>query len=133
MLAVLCCYGCNSPVDKSKGLHDTSGNSESKNTVTVKDSLSPVNNKLIGIWTDGRTENATFDIRKDSIYYVEQMKSYRYSTRGDSIKIYYEDYTFNANVYFIKDTLAISSEEGGQILEVFKLNVETHICVSFRS
>ena len=68
--------------------------------------------KLIGVWTDGSSENASFDVRKDNIYYVEQFATYRYSFNGDTVKIFYPDWTFTGAVSFSKDTLLIISENG---------------------
>ncbi len=67
--------------------------------------------KLFGIWTDGSTENATFDIRKDSIYYVDHFATYKYSLTDDRIKIFYSDWTFTGAVVFSKDTMMIVSED----------------------
>jgi hypothetical protein len=68
---------------------------------------------LIGIWTDGSDANATFDIRRDSIYYVDQFASYKYSLTADSIKIMYDDGPERFKVYFIKDTLIMDSKDLG--------------------
>lgn len=55
-------------------------NTRTKDTTKeIKQTVSKVANnakqsnysKLLGIWTDGNSENAVFDIRKDSIYYVD--------------------------------------------------------------
>lgn len=67
---------------------------------------------ILGIWTDGSSENASFDIRKDSIYYVDQFATYKYSIAGDSIKIYYPGWTFTGAISLSKDTLIIASEDG---------------------
>ncbi|HEV8506054.1 MAG TPA: hypothetical protein VGQ53_11660 [Chitinophagaceae bacterium] len=69
-------------------------------------------NKIRGIWTDGSSENATFEIRKDSIYYVDELSSYKYSLVGNSIKIKYPDWTFTGQISFVKDTLIINSKYG---------------------
>lgn len=68
--------------------------------------------KLRGIWTDGSSENATFDIGKDSIYYVDQFASFKYALTGDTIKIKYPEWTFVGHINFLKDTLVIKSEDG---------------------
>lgn len=74
----------------------------------------PTSNKdrLLGIWTDGNTENATFDIQRDSIFYVDQLSAYKYTIKDDSITISYPDWVFSGKVRFSKDTLVISSEDG---------------------
>lgn len=96
-------------------------NTRTKDTTKeIKQTVSKVANnakqsnysKLLGIWTDGNSENAVFDIRKDSIYYVDQFATYRYSLTGDTITIFYPDWTFTGAISFSKDTLIIASEDG---------------------
>lgn len=62
----------------------------------------PITNKdrLLGIWTDGSTENATFYIQRDSIFYVDQLTAYKYGLRGDSITINYPDWVFSGGISF---------------------------------
>jgi hypothetical protein len=84
-----------------------------KAPIQVDDNAKQTNQSdLSGVWTDGSSENATLDIRKDSIYYVDQSASYKYSLSNDSIKILYPDWTFTGAVIFNKDTLVIASEDG---------------------
>jgi hypothetical protein len=66
---------------------------------------------ILGVWTDGSSENASFYIKKDSIYYVDQFATYKYSVTDDSIKIYYPDWTFTGAISLSKDTLTIISED----------------------
>ena len=68
---------------------------------------------LLGAWTDGSSENATFIIEKDSIFYADEMISYPYSLRGDSLTITYPDMSFQGIAYFISDTLVLSDSEFG--------------------
>jgi hypothetical protein len=84
-----------------------------KAPIQVDDNAKQTNQSdLAGVWTDGSSENATLDIRKDSIYYVDQSASYKYSLSNDSIKIIYPDWTFTGAVIFNKDTLVMASEDG---------------------
>jgi hypothetical protein len=84
-----------------------------KAPIQVDDNAKQTNQSdLSGVWTDGSSENAILDIRKDSIYYVDQSASYKYSLSNDSIKILYPDWTFTGAVIFNKDTLVIASEDG---------------------
>lgn len=39
---------------------------------------------ITGIWTSGQSENATFRIDKDSIFYVDALQSFKYLIVGDS-------------------------------------------------
>jgi hypothetical protein len=91
---------------------DTSKLIRKASVQAVDNSKKTNQSNLLGIWTDGSSENATFDIKKDSIYYVDQFASYKYSLRADSIKINYPDYTFAGAVSFSKDTMIIASEDG---------------------
>ncbi|WP_207420062.1 hypothetical protein [Desertivirga brevis] len=70
----------------------------------------PLKSKVQGIWTNGTSENATFAIRKDSIFYVDQLTSFKYRISGDSIQIYYPDFLYSGKIKFRKDTLILSSE-----------------------
>ncbi|QNP53509.1 hypothetical protein [Hymenobacter qilianensis] len=70
------------------------------------------NSKILGAWTNNSSENAIFDIRKDSIYYVDDLISYKYSMNRDSIKIDYLDWAFVGAVSFARDSLIISSKDG---------------------
>jgi len=110
ILPIAIFYGCNNAPKSGRSLHD-SLKRKSANELSRK--LNNFKQKLIGIWTDGSSDNATFDIKKDSIFYVDQFKSYRYSLNQDSIKIYYPDFTYTAKVYFIDDTLVMDSQDDG--------------------
>ena len=69
--------------------------------------------QLIGIWISPQSDNPTLEIGKDSIYYINHDKSYKYVVKEDSIKIYYEDFIYSAKTYFYKDTLVMNSPEDG--------------------
>jgi hypothetical protein len=79
---------------------------------TPVDILAFNKDRFLGAWTDGSTENATFDIQRDSIFYVDQITAYKYNFEGDSITINYPDWVFCGKVSFIKDTLVITAEDG---------------------
>jgi len=72
----------------------------------------PIASSPLGIWTDGSNENATFEIRKDSIYYIEQFATYQYSILDNNIKIQSPGGTFTGTVSYIEDTMVIASEDG---------------------
>lgn len=106
-LLLLLLMGCKCGHDTNKKVA-TNNNfkvAETQNHTTLKD-------KLIGIWTDGMTENATFDIQRDSIVYIDQLVAYRYTLKEDCVTINYPDWNFVGHVSFAKDTLVISSEDG---------------------
>lgn len=99
--------------------NQTNDNKLDTNKSSLNDTVRLTNNKndktldkkILGIWTDGTTDNATLDIRKDSIFYVDQFQTYKYSVVNDTIQIYYSDWTYKGKVEYKKDTLIFSSEE----------------------
>ena len=54
--------------------------------------------KVIGVWTDGTTENATFEIDEDSIFYVDNMQRFKYIIKGDSLTIKFDGYDFASKI-----------------------------------
>ena len=66
--------------------------------------------RIIGIWTNGSTENATFEIKEDSIFYVDEGKSYSYNLVNDTIKINFTDGLSLGKLSF-KEITAISKGE----------------------
>ncbi len=70
--------------------------------------------KITGIWTDGSTENATFEIKSKSIYYVEYFENYDYQLNNDTIEIKFPDYIYRAAIVLKNDTLITTSKEYGK-------------------
>lgn len=77
--------------------------------LTTSDSITRLN-PLLGGWTDGYTDNATFWIDIDSIHFVEHFNAYKYTLYKDSIEINYNDFIYRGSVLFHKDTLIFSSK-----------------------
>jgi predicted small secreted protein len=75
---------------------------------------------ILGVWTNDSIENSTFDLRKDSIFYVDLFATYKYSIIGDSIKIYYRNWTFTGMIHCANDTLTIASNDGATKYWKFK-------------
>ena len=67
--------------------------------------------KIMGIWTDGSTENATFEINSKSFYYVDDFKDYSYELNKDTIQINYADHVYRAKILLRNDTLIMNSKE----------------------
>jgi hypothetical protein len=53
---------------------------------------------ITGIWTSGETENATFQIDKDSIFYVDALQRFKYLVIGDSIIIKFDGYDYRCKI-----------------------------------
>ena len=69
-------------------------------------------NSIKGIWTDKSTENATFEIKDKTIYYVDDFATYRYTLKNNIIKIYYSNYTFTGEISFKNDIMFIKHSTG---------------------
>lgn len=71
-----------------------------------------LNNKMMGVWAFAGSDNASFVIEKDSIYYPGSFTSFKYLLVKDSIKIEYEG---NAESFFVKmkgpDTLILKGDK----------------------
>jgi hypothetical protein len=113
IIAIIYCSCSNStkksPIDKDSAKATTNVESE----VNTHSSISLDKNKILGIWTNGTDDNSTFKINKDSIYYTDEFKSYKYLLMKDSIKIFYDDLTYSAKIHFVKDTLMMDSKDDG--------------------
>ncbi|MDI9366511.1 MAG: hypothetical protein QM541_16260 [Flavobacterium sp.] len=99
---------CNSAqVDSKKSATDSlTYPAETQKTVAI---TSDLKDKILGIWGNDYSENAVFEIRKDSIYYVDQFETYKYILKDSIITIFYRDYTDSSMLSFKKDTLVMES------------------------
>jgi hypothetical protein len=108
---------CSSPVSNTKEPLVSTVAVKQNPQLTEEVKVSPTEiiekNQLLGAWTDGSTENATFDISKDSIFYLDEMTSFPYTLQGDSLTIVYPDMSFQGTVKFLGDTLVLSDPEFG--------------------
>ncbi|WP_291274396.1 hypothetical protein [Flavobacterium sp.] len=80
----------------------------------IKNDSKISNHMILGVWTNGSTENATFEIKSNTIYYVDDFKDYNYSLQNDTIEINYPDYVYRAKVLLKNDTLIMNSKEYNQ-------------------
>ncbi|MBA4410719.1 MAG: hypothetical protein C0397_15005 [Odoribacter sp.] len=67
--------------------------------------------KLLGVWSQSKSENASFRIDTDSIYYPEYFKSYKYSISKDSIFIEYGEWRYKGTFYFRNDSLVLKNQK----------------------
>ena len=85
---------------------DKQSNKHSPRSIITKE-------QLMGTWAGENSENASFSIGKDSIYYIDQMDSYPYTLIKDSLTIIYPDMSFEGIAYLAGDTLVLSDPEFG--------------------
>ena len=115
---LIVCSACSSSVTSTYDTADsTSTFSSDAQTISIttehtKGSID--RSKLFGAWTDGSTENATFDISKDTIFYLDAMTAFPYTLIGDTMIIEYPDFIVRASIHFSGDTLVLSDPEFGR-------------------
>lgn len=114
---LILCSACSSSVSNTKDSDDTVITKSYKaqpiaNTVISSPTYID-RNRLLGAWTDGSGENATFDIGKDSIFYLDEMTSFPYTLKADTLTIIYPDMSFQGTAKFLGDTLILSDPEFG--------------------
>ncbi|MEI6946711.1 hypothetical protein V9K67_05870 [Paraflavisolibacter sp. H34] len=114
---IFVCSACSSSVSNTKGSADSPSAIEPTSLRVDVDRDNPVRSTdkalLLGAWTDGSTENATFNVGKDSIFYLDEMTSFPYTMKGDSLTIFYPDMSFQGTAKFAGDTLILSDPEFG--------------------
>ncbi|MBC7722865.1 MAG: hypothetical protein H7068_12630 [Pedobacter sp.] len=111
ILLLLVLISCNTT--KSENNTEDSSKIVGNTTQLVKNeqqSTCRLKEKVLGIWADGSSENASFEIRLDSIYYVDHFASYKYKIIDSTITIHYPDFVSVAKLTFIKDTMVMESD-----------------------
>lgn len=107
--------GCSASDSSSNSTADTLSSKKEQVPATISKPIltkpGVTREQLLGLWTHGLTEHATFHIGKDSIYYVEQLESYPYVLQGDSMTIFFTDYSSKSKVELVDDTLVLSSAD----------------------
>ena len=117
ILIFLLLIGCKREETVSKSKPQTKNTSSKAIEIKQKESnrnSEITQNMIMGIWTDGSTENATFEIKSKSIYYVDDFKDYSYELKNDTIEIKYPDYIYRAKVLLRNDTLIMNSKDYNQ-------------------
>lgn len=75
-------------------------NCNTSNQVDQKQDLNKSGARLdiTGIWTSEESENATFQIDKDSIFYVDALQRFKYLIVGDSLIIKFENKDYKCKI-----------------------------------
>jgi hypothetical protein len=110
LLTTLAFAGCGSNIGNSNSTAADTSRPVIANNIATKSMDS--NEKLIGVWTDGSTENASIEIGRDSIFYVDRLASYPYSVDSNTISIKYSDFVYKALVSWRQDTLVFTDQDG---------------------
>ena len=86
-------------------------NSNAAKEQSYEDSIQSL---LIGSWGNPNEDTPVWKIDKDSIYYLQNRKSYSYTQDSNDVIIDFHDHkaTFK-NVSFIKDTMFFYPDDGG--------------------
>ena len=72
----------------------------------------PLKSRIKGIWAAAGEDNTTFVIRDSTIFYADHNGTYKYTWKGDSIRVKYEGFAgrFLINM-FGNDTLVMKGDE----------------------
>jgi len=75
--------------------------------------------QLLGVWLTKADLVQDFEIRKDSIYYIDQEKSYKYVlTKADTLIIYFDGFINKSKVIIRKDTLILAGDNTDFLYEI---------------
>ncbi|HVA99512.1 MAG TPA: hypothetical protein VNG53_11515 [Bacteroidia bacterium] len=73
--------------------------------------------QILGVWAFKSDLVTDFEIRKDSIYYIDQDKSYKYFlTKDDTLIIYFNGYTTKNLITIKKDNLMMLDSDTNQLM-----------------
>ena len=81
-------------------------------TVTPSEPQSPLQQKMLGVWSNEANPDGIFDITDSTFYYAHNYEEYHYQLKDNIIKIKYPNATYIGKVSFKGDTLIMASEEG---------------------
>lgn len=85
-------------------------NNSTTNLSNPKDSLVMT---LLGKW-GGRTGKPVFEIKKDSIHYFNEQKSYYYMIHGDDMIVLYKEVPYLLkDIHIIEDTIFFTTKGAG--------------------
>jgi hypothetical protein len=114
LIALSACTSSESHTTRPAGGVSTIRPVTETDVISTDDSVTPNDDSLLlGAWTDGSSENASFAISKDSIFYVEALTSYQYTLKGDSLIIAFPGMKFRGTVTVKGDTLTINEPGSG--------------------
>ena len=69
--------------------------------------------RIKGVWSNETSHDGIFEVTDTTFYYADNFIDYPYSLDGSRITIHYPDYTYEADVSVVNDTLRMESEEQG--------------------
>jgi hypothetical protein len=97
---------------------DAYENKESSNVSTRKQVL-PEN--LKGTWFRDKESNAVFDVSSDSVYYVDNLKSYKYEISSDTLLIDLDGWTSKSLILKLtRDSLTLMDLDDHSVTYLIK-------------
>ena len=91
----------------------TSCNHHHSPMIVENSNIDTLKNKIIGLWGGLGEDSAVWNIKADSIYYLQQSAAYPYKLIADSLMIYFPDHTATLhNLSAIQDTLTFKDGMG---------------------
>jgi hypothetical protein len=116
-----CSTNSDKVTDESMIVKETKAESTQVETSSENNGLIFTKRQLIGVWTDGTTENATFRIDADSLLNVEHLESYAWELKQDTLVIYYPEETYKGKITNLtKDAFTLQDEYTSATFERFE-------------
>ena len=72
--------------------------------------------RIKGVWSNEASHDGIFEVTDTTFYYADNFVDYPYDLEGNRITIHYPDYTYEAEVSVVNDTLRMESEEQGVLV-----------------
>ena len=85
-------------------------------TITTAPEPTTLQHRIKGIWSNETSHDGVFEVTDTTFYYADNFVDYPYDLEGNRITIHYPDYTYEAEVSVVNDTLRMESEEQGVLV-----------------
>jgi hypothetical protein len=115
-VCIILFYGCNYSKSNNTTLNADSvslgkNKNNTRSSLSDTDKSNRLKKQIFGVWLIKGETATDFEIRKDSIYYIGQNKSFKYIlTKDDTLVIYFDGYINKSKVLVNKDTLILRGD-----------------------
>ena len=80
---------------------------------TIAPEPTTLQHRIKGVWSNEASHDGIFEVTDTTFYYADNFVDYPYELDGSRITIHYPDYTYEAEVSVVNDTLRMESDEQG--------------------
>lgn len=82
-------------------------------TIAMAPEPTTLQHRIKGVWSNEASHDGIFEVTDTTFYYADNFVDYPYELDGSRITIHYPDYTYEAEVSVVNDTLRMESDEQG--------------------